>query len=78
MYMCPISNAFRDRAISQHSSKIVNKKDIFIFYLEWPITMTSQNIGLSSWDIQYNLGIHKLSNSGVDPEEYHALTYGGT
>jgi hypothetical protein len=27
MYMCPIPNGFRDRAISLYSSKIVDKKD---------------------------------------------------
>jgi hypothetical protein len=29
MYMCPISNGFRDRAISLYSSKKVDKKDIY-------------------------------------------------
>jgi hypothetical protein len=28
MYMCPIPNSFRDTAISLHSSKIVDKKEI--------------------------------------------------
>jgi hypothetical protein len=28
MYMCPIPNGFRDRAISQYSCKIVDKKEI--------------------------------------------------
>jgi hypothetical protein len=28
MYMCPLPNGFRDRAISLYSSKIVNKKEI--------------------------------------------------
>jgi hypothetical protein len=28
MYICPISNGFRDRAISLYSSKIVDKKEI--------------------------------------------------
>jgi hypothetical protein len=28
MYMCPIPNGFRDRAISLYSSKIVDKKEI--------------------------------------------------
>jgi hypothetical protein len=28
MYMCPIPNGFRDRAISLYSSSIVDKKDI--------------------------------------------------
>jgi hypothetical protein len=28
MYMCPIPNSFRDRAISLYSSKIVDEKEI--------------------------------------------------
>jgi hypothetical protein len=28
MYMCPVPNGFRDRAISLYSSKIVDKKEI--------------------------------------------------
>jgi hypothetical protein len=28
MYMCPIRNGFRDRAISLYSSRIVDKKEI--------------------------------------------------
>jgi hypothetical protein len=28
MYMCPIPNGFRDRAISLYSSKIADKKEI--------------------------------------------------
>jgi hypothetical protein len=28
MYMCPIPNGFRDRAISLYSTKIVGKKEI--------------------------------------------------
>jgi hypothetical protein len=28
MYMCPIPNGFRDRAISLYSSKTVDKKEI--------------------------------------------------
>jgi hypothetical protein len=28
MYVCPIPNGFRDRAISLYSSKIVDKKEI--------------------------------------------------
>jgi hypothetical protein len=34
MYMCPIPNGFRDRAISLYSSKIVDKKQILrtVFY----------------------------------------------
>jgi hypothetical protein len=28
MYMCPIPNGFRDKAISLYSSKIADKKDI--------------------------------------------------
>ena len=28
MYMCPIANGFRDRAVALYSCKIVDKKDV--------------------------------------------------
>jgi hypothetical protein len=37
MYMCPLSNGFRDRDISLYSSKILDKKEIL---------RTASNIGI--------------------------------
>jgi hypothetical protein len=33
MYMCLIPNGFRDTAISLYSSKIVDKKEIYVLFL---------------------------------------------
>jgi hypothetical protein len=35
MYMCPIPNGFRDRAIPLYSSKIVDEKEFHVF--NWKI-----------------------------------------
>jgi hypothetical protein len=41
MYMCPIPNTFRDTAISLHSSKTVDKKEI----LRTGIYCSRDNVG---------------------------------
>jgi hypothetical protein len=42
MYMCPIPNGFRDRAVSLYSSKIIAKKEILR-------TVSNTGIYCSSW-----------------------------
>jgi hypothetical protein len=45
MYMCPISNGFRDRAISLYSSKIVDKKEILRTVFNFYIYCSSDKVG---------------------------------
>jgi hypothetical protein len=45
MYLCPISNCFRDRAISLYSSKIVDKKEIFRTVTNTCIYCSSDKVG---------------------------------
>jgi hypothetical protein len=45
MYMCPIPNGFRDRAISLNSSKIVDKKEILRTISNTDIYCSSDKIG---------------------------------
>jgi hypothetical protein len=45
MYMCPIPNGFRDRAISLCSSKIVNKKEILRAVSNTYIYCSSDEVG---------------------------------
>jgi hypothetical protein len=45
MYMCPLPNDFRDRAISLHSSRIVNKKEILRTVSNTGIYSSSDKIG---------------------------------
>jgi hypothetical protein len=46
MYMCPISNGFRDRAISLYSSKIVDKKEILRTVSKTGIYCSSDKVGI--------------------------------
>jgi hypothetical protein len=43
--MCPIPKGFRDRAISLHSSKIVDKKEILRTVSNTGIYYSSDNVG---------------------------------
>jgi hypothetical protein len=45
MYMCPIPNGFRDRAISLYSSKIVDKKEILRTVAITGIYCSSDKVG---------------------------------
>jgi hypothetical protein len=45
MYMCPISNGFRYRAISLCSSKIVDKKEILRTVSNTDIYCSSDKVG---------------------------------
>jgi hypothetical protein len=45
MYMCPIPNSFRDRAISLYSSKIVDKKEILRTVSNTGIYCSSDKVG---------------------------------
>jgi hypothetical protein len=45
MYMYPIPNGFRDRAISLYSSKIVDKKEIFCTVSNTGIYCSSDKVG---------------------------------
>jgi hypothetical protein len=45
MYMCPIPNGFRDRAISLYSSKIVDKKKILRTVSNTGIYCSSDEVG---------------------------------
>jgi hypothetical protein len=45
MYMCPIPNGFRDRAISLYSSKIVDKKEILRIVSNTGIYCSSDKVG---------------------------------
>jgi hypothetical protein len=45
MYMCPILNSFRDRAISLYSSKTVNKKEILRTVSNTDIYCSSDKVG---------------------------------
>jgi hypothetical protein len=45
MYMCPIPNGFRDRAISLYNSKIVNKKEILRNVSNTGIYCSSDKVG---------------------------------
>jgi hypothetical protein len=45
MYVCPILNGFRDRAISLYSSKIVDKKEIFSTFSNTGIYCSSDKVG---------------------------------
>ena len=45
MYICPIPNGFRDRAISLHSYKIVDKKKILRTVFDTGINCSSDKIG---------------------------------
>jgi hypothetical protein len=56
MYVCPISNGLRDRAISLHSSKTVDNKEIL---------RTLSNTGVS-WDNSVGIAtIYWLDDRGV-------------
>jgi hypothetical protein len=45
MYMCPIPNGFRDRAISLYTSKIVYKKEILPTVSNAGICCSSEKVG---------------------------------
>jgi hypothetical protein len=45
MYMCPIPNSFRDRVVSLHSSKIVDKKEILPTVSNTGIYCSSDKVG---------------------------------
>jgi hypothetical protein len=45
MYMCPIPNGFRDRAISLYSSETVNKKEILRTVSNTCIYSSSDKVG---------------------------------
>jgi hypothetical protein len=45
MYMCPIPNGFRDRAISLYSSKTVDKKEILHTVSNTGIYCSSEKVG---------------------------------
>jgi hypothetical protein len=45
MYICPIPNGFRDRAISLYSSKIVDKKEILRTVSNTGIYFSSDKVG---------------------------------
>jgi hypothetical protein len=45
MYMCPITNGFRDRAISLYSSEIIDKKDILRTVSNIGIYCSSDKVG---------------------------------
>jgi hypothetical protein len=45
VYMCPILNSFRDRAISLYSSKIVDKKEILHTVSNAGIYCSSDKVG---------------------------------
>jgi hypothetical protein len=45
IYMCPIPNGFRDRAISLYSSKIVDKKEILRTVSNTGIYCSSDKVG---------------------------------
>jgi hypothetical protein len=45
MYMCPIPNGFRDKAISLYSSKIVDKKDMLHTVSNTGIYCSSDKVG---------------------------------
>jgi hypothetical protein len=45
MYMCPIPNGFRDRAISLYSSKTVDKKEILRTVSNTGIYCSSDKVG---------------------------------
>jgi hypothetical protein len=46
MYMCPIPNGFRDRAISLYSSKIVDKKEILRTVSNTGIYFSNDKVGI--------------------------------
>jgi hypothetical protein len=45
MYICPIPNAFRGRAILLYSSKIVDKKEILLTVSNTGIYCSSDKVG---------------------------------
>jgi hypothetical protein len=45
MYMCPLPDGFRDRAISLYSSKIVDKKEILRTVSNTGIYCSSDKVG---------------------------------
>jgi hypothetical protein len=45
MYMCPIPNIFRDRAISLYSSKIIDRKEILRAVSNTGIYCSSDEVG---------------------------------
>jgi hypothetical protein len=45
MYMCPIPNGFRDRAVSLYTSKIIGKKDILCTVSNTGIYCSSDKVG---------------------------------
>jgi hypothetical protein len=45
MYMCPIPNAFQDRAFSVYSSRIVDKKEIFHTLSNTSVYCSSDKVG---------------------------------
>jgi hypothetical protein len=45
MYMCPIPNGFRDKAISLYSSKIVDKKEMLHTVSNTGIYFSSDKVG---------------------------------
>jgi hypothetical protein len=45
MYMCPIPNGFRDRALSLYSSKIVDKKEVLRTVSNAGIYCSSDKVG---------------------------------
>jgi hypothetical protein len=45
MYMCPIPNGFRGRAISRYSSKVVDKEEIFRTVSNTGIYCSSDKVG---------------------------------
>jgi hypothetical protein len=46
MYMCPIPNGFRDKAISLYNSKIVGKKEILRTVSNTGIYFFSDKVGI--------------------------------
>jgi hypothetical protein len=70
MYICPIPNGFRDRAISVDSFKIIEKKEILHTVSNTGIYGSSDKVG-TVYLVQYNfknstININALRNSCED------------
>jgi hypothetical protein len=70
MYICPIPNGFRDRAISLYSSKIADKKAVLRTVSNTGIYCSSDKVG-TVYPVQYifenpTVNINALCNSCED------------
>jgi hypothetical protein len=68
MYMCPIPNGFRDRAISLYSFKIVNKKEIFRIVSNTRIYCSSEKVGIDPVSETLCLLISRIPDDGQSPK----------